>query len=145
MLISLLFCLLRLSMVGKYFFHVNLGSIVFGVSELSAIMFTILGLIKGKTDKTCIGLLLPFLYSTPLLLQPSVASNQLTPILLATVASLQLVLRVLMGKRLTIGIATYVSPLTSFPWNIIRHPLSLVEFLMVTLFLLTFPTLWNVL
>lgn len=140
--VSLCFVVLRVALALRFFVPFTFSAALYGCSELSALLLTVRGLYVGKVDKSSVGLFLPFLYILPLLYRQTSYPGGLAP-LLGILSFVQLVMRIVMLDRVSVGVAVYVRLLSSFPYSLIRHPLALVELLQVSSFLLVFPTTWN--
>lgn len=126
----------------RYFAPASVPSVLFGISELSAVVLTVRALWIGKIDNSNSGILVPLLYCVPLMLRQD-ESPTVFAWPFACAAFIQLKLRALMLGRLTIGVPVFVKLLDYGPWSYLRHPLCLVEFALASLFILTFPTQWN--
>lgn len=141
-IISWVFSFCRAGLCARYFAPASVPSVLFGMSELASIALTLRALMIGRVDASNTGLAVPLLYCLPLLMRQA-ETPTLFAFPFAVAAFMQIGLRTLMLGRITIGVPVFVKLLDKGPWSYLRHPLCLVEIAQITLFALTFPTLWN--
>lgn len=139
---SLIFVLFRLVLVVHFFTGWQLASVVFGISELSVLFLTVNGLRRKNVDQTLSGMIVPLCYLAPLLMTPT-STPTIFSHLLIVVCFIQIGLRFTMGTNVTVGVPNFLHLCNKGPYALIRHPLSLSEFLAVFLFMITFPKFHN--
>jgi protein-S-isoprenylcysteine O-methyltransferase Ste14 len=133
----------RLALVARMFAPLTWPSVVYGVSELSVLIFTSRQLLLFKVDNSLLGMLLPFCYLSVLLLRPTTTPTHFGIVLMIMCFGL-VAMRIMIFDRLTCGVATFSRILEHWPYSMIRHPQVLCELFAATSFVLTFPTSWNI-
>lgn len=139
-----LICLVRAGLSARYFVSGSPVAFVFGFSELSVCVLTILALGRQTHDVSARGLVTPFLYVSPLLLAPCESVNLWVLPLMFTLAFYQLGLRIWMGHQVSVGVPKFGTLVDSGPFRHCRHPLALTEMLLVATFCVAHPTSYNI-
>jgi len=115
------------------------------LSEAVAIVATVYAFTWGRPDYSAVGLLLPFLHLPVLLLDlrgPLEVNAAMGLYLMLW--PLQLALRVRMGLCCTVAVPCFVKLLDGFPYSKIRHPLALLELMIVSALAVSYASPWNV-
>jgi protein-S-isoprenylcysteine O-methyltransferase Ste14 len=127
------------------FFQKASGAVwVFGASELLSLWFTVSGLQKGKVDGSWQGGTVPLVYLLPLLLRPEQQGWEGWAWGVYLGMGLQVAVRLWMWEKISVGVPVFRSVVRSGPFSVIRHPLSLIEVVMVMSFVGLYPSGWNV-
>lgn len=140
-LYSYLFIALRTVMLVKFARQTDHPlAILFAVSEGLILIGTIICMRLGEVDKSVTGYIVPLAFCLPLTLNTRVPSvDTYGPYLLAALL-LQVALRLFMGTTCTASVPVYRRVISSGPFAIIRHPLSLLESVIIVLMAATFPS-----
>lgn len=143
--ISSIFILVRLALAIRILSTGSVLSWYFGIAELIVLATTILALRKGVIDASIAGLLVPFAYMYPLLLDTASTGNvdKIAGTVFGLLFALQLATRTYLADCCTIGVPVYVAIRTKGPYAYVRHPLTVIECLQVITIVLAVPTTAN--
>jgi protein-S-isoprenylcysteine O-methyltransferase Ste14 len=117
---------------------------VFAASEGWALVATVGAICRGDVDMAVSGWVVPVVYLFPLVLRPSVVVHPLAGLAFVVVVMLQFALRLSFGWRLTVGVPVFVRLAHRGAYSVVRHPMAAAECVMIALFVLAVPSLWNV-
>ncbi len=136
---ALVVVVLRLALVVNVLLRPGWLPIFFGTSEFLALCTTVYALSFGIVDLSLAGMVVPFLYATPLLFDVSSPNGpEWAAGIYLLLAPIQWVLRLRLGVRCTVSAPVLISIVDRFPYSFIRHPLGGLEIV-----LCSFIALWG--
>jgi protein-S-isoprenylcysteine O-methyltransferase Ste14 len=117
---------------------------LFGASELLAVLFTFSASRRSRFDQSKVSRMVPLMYCLPLLLSATPSRLPHVEPWLIFLMFGQVILRTYMWSAVTVGIPNYTVLKANGPYRFLRHPLAATEMGIVILFALRFASVWNV-
>jgi len=120
------------------------GGIVLGIVALVACVTTVMAWFGGTSDSSPRGWLLGILHLFPLFMQAGGQASFASQYILSIGFLIQSWSKLIMLHRTTVTGITFVSLAARGPYALVRHPMSLGDFLISFAVFVQNPSLWNI-